>query len=378
VKHRSWLVAALLVAGCGGAAGPGGIDAAAEPKVTADGAAPDGEGAADAQGVPPDAASDVAPDRAPELPPPPAPYARPSYTTLSGTGLYADLASRKLSPQVEEFRPTHALWSDGAEKRRWVQLPPGTKVDTSTMDRWVVPIGTRFWKEFSKGGVLLETRLVERYGTGPDDYWMGAFVWKADQSDAVYLEAGQEDINGTTHDAPPQKHCGACHNGEPGRALGFSALQLSREGEGLTLDALARAGRLSDPPPAGATFHVPGDPLTAEALGYLHANCGHCHNLRGTSWPDTQMVLRLETTDTTVEGSGVWKSLVGQKLQYWRHDGFSQRVVPGDAATSAVLYRMQTRVKREAMPPLATELVDPTGVDIVTRWITSLPKPPAP
>jgi hypothetical protein len=34
------------------------------------------------------------------------------------------------------------------------------------------------------------------------------------------------------------------------------------------------------------------DPATTAALGYLHANCGHCHNQNGTSWPDTQMMLR--------------------------------------------------------------------------------------
>jgi hypothetical protein len=242
------------------------------------------------------------------------------------------------------------------------------------MDRWMLPVGTRFWKEFSIGGVLLETRLVERYGTGPQDYWMGAFVWKADQSDAVFAVDGQVDINGTSHDAPPRKHCEVCHNGEPGRALGFSALQLSRKGDGLTLDALAAQGRLSDPPPAGTSFHPPGDPIAAVALGYLHANCGHCHNLKGTSWPDTQMVLRLETGETTLETSGIYRTLVGQKLQYWRHAGFAQRVVAGDPVTSALTFRMQTRGSLDQMPPLATEIVDGIGMDLVTRWIASLPK----
>jgi hypothetical protein len=380
VKHwRTVAVAAafLLGIGCGDAAGPSGPDGAEKTGPDAASAGGD-DGAPDAGGdvgsAMADAVADAAPDLAPDLPPLPVAYPRPQYTRLSQTGLYTDIATRTLSAGLEEFHPTYTLWSDGAEKRRWIQLPPGTRVDTSDMDRWLFPIGTRFFKEFSLGGVLLETRLVERYGPNPEDFWMGAFVWNADQSDAVFVEAGQLDINGTDHDAPPQKHCGACHNGEPGRSLGFSAMQLSRKGDGLTLDALARQGRLSDPPPPGSSFHPPGDATASLALGYLHANCGHCHNLRGTSWPDTQMVLRLETSDTTLETSGVYRSLVAQKLQYWRHDGFAQRVAPGDVAASGVMFRMQARGTRDQMPPLATEIADGTGLAIVSRWIAALPR----
>jgi hypothetical protein len=319
--------------------------------------------------------AEAPPDLAPDVPPAPVPYPRPEYTLLSQAGLYQDIARRVIAAGLEEFRPTYTLWSDGADKRRWVALPPGTKVDTSDMDRWMLPVGTKFWKEFSIAGALLETRLVERYGTGPQDYWMGSFVWKADQSDAVFAENGQMDINGTSHDAPARKHCEVCHNGEPGRALGFSAMQLSRTGDGLTLDALAAESRVTDPPAAGTSFHPPGDPVAVLALGYLHANCGHCHNLKGTSWPDTQMVLRLETGDTTLEASGIYRTVVGQKLQYWRHDGFAQRVVPGDPTASALMFRMQTRGKLDQMPSLATEVVDAIGVDTITRWITSLPVP---
>ncbi len=370
-----WLIATAALLGCGSAAPTtpdGGTPGSALD--AADAAGPDtgvdAGASVDAVGAAPDA---PAPDLAPDVPAAPSPYPRPTYTLLSQTGLYADIATRQVAPGIEEFHPTYTLWSDGAEKRRWVQLPPGTKIDTSNMNRWVFPVGTRFFKEFAIGGVLLETRLVERYGTGPEDYWMGSFVWKADQSDAVFAIDGQADINGTSHDAPPQKHCGVCHNGEPGRGLGFSALQLSRKGDGLTLDALVRQGRLSDPPPAGASFHPPGDPIASLALGYLHANCGHCHNLKGTSWPDTQMVLRLELEDTVLEETGVYRSLLGQRLQYWRHDGFSQRLVPGDPAASALVFRMHARGNRDQMPPLATEIIDNTGLDIVTRWIASLP-----
>src|SRR5688572_32754644 len=38
-------------------------------------------------------------------------------------------------------------------------------------------------------------------------------------------------------------------------------------------------GILSDPPIGD--FPAPGDETTSAALGYIHANCGHCHNEHG-------------------------------------------------------------------------------------------------
>ncbi|HEY8923405.1 MAG TPA: hypothetical protein VIU64_03430, partial [Polyangia bacterium] len=317
-------------------------------------------------------------------PPPPEPYARPAYTLLSETGLFADPSSPMVSPDVVAFEPTYRLWSDGAEKRRWFRLPPGTKIDTTDMDHWTFPVGTKVWKEFSLGGVLLETRLVERYGLGPDDYWMGAFVWNAEQTDAVLAPDGQNDIAGTPHDAPSQEKCAVCHRGDVGRVLGLSALQLSRAADpskiGPTLADLAARDLLTTPPPApvpgsGAPpYGIPGDAVTVAALGYLHANCGHCHNENGTAWPDTQMVLRSVTADHDVATDAVYASVVGRKVQYWRGgpSAIMNRVTPGDPATSAIIARMMTRGTDDAMPPIATEEIDPVGLAAVSAWITSL------
>jgi hypothetical protein len=316
-----------------------------------------------------------------EVPPPPAPepYPRPAYVHLAETGLLADAATLRIAADAVAFEPTHWLWSDGANKRRWLRLPPGTRIDTTDMDHWVFPVGSKLWKEFSLDGAVLETRLIERYGDGPEDYWMGAFVWNADQTDAVLAPDGQTNINGTPHDAPREKDCGACHRGEPGRVLGFAALQLSRPTDatrvGPTLSDLTTQKLLTAPPVAGseAAFAVPGDADTVAALGYLHANCGHCHNRNGTAWPDTQMVMRLGTVERDVVSSDVYRSLVGQGLQYWRGGAITERVVAGDPGASAVVARMSTRGNDDQMPPLATEKLDPTGVAQVVSWISALP-----
>jgi hypothetical protein len=310
-----------------------------------------------------------------ELPPPPAPYARPTYVHLSETGLFDDASTLHVASDIVAFEPTYKLWSDGATKRRWVRLPPGTQIDTSDMDHWVFPVGTKLWKEFSLGGVLLETRLVERYGTGPEDYFFGAFIWNADGTDAVFAMDGQTNINGTAHDAPAQKDCGACHRGDLGRVLGLSAIQMSRDTTPPALRELSAMGWLSRPPADLHGFPVPGDAPTAAALGYLHANCGHCHNENGTSWPDTQMVLRLVVADRDAATSGVYASIVAQNVNYWRGGAITKRVDPGVPDMSALIVRMSARGSKDEMPPLATELVDADGLATVRTWIAGLPTP---
>lgn len=313
---------------------------------------------------------------------PPAPYPRPAYSSLAETGLYTDLASGELSAGVRAFEPRFALWSDGASKQRWIELPPGAQIDTSDMDRWRFPVGTRVWKTFALDGVALETRLIERYGPEPDELWMGSFVWNAEQSDATFSEAGEQDVMGTPHDAPAQERCAACHNGEPGRLLGFSALQLASpqpsadsaavEADVWNLTRLAEEQRLSAPPEPGVHYAPPGVADTAAALGYLHANCGHCHNPRGTSWPDTQMILRLDVLAGSPEETRLFQSVVGQELQYFRAAPGTLRVTPGAPEASALIARMSVRGPKEQMPPLATEAVDAEGLELVRRWIGGL------
>jgi len=348
-----------LVAACGSSAAPVADTAVLAPDAAAD-AAPDAEwpwaGMEDAH----------RPDHAMPLP-----YARPAYVHLAETGLYSDPASRALAANLLPFSPNHVLWSDGAEKRRWIALPKDTQIDSQDLDHWVFPIGTRLWKEFSRGGVRLETRLIERYGSGREDFWMGTFVWNAEQTDAVFVENGQADLLGTAHDAPAQKQCWSCHQGEPGRALGFSALQLAGAGPGMRLEALVRGDLLSHPP-TRTDFHPPGEPAVAAALGYLHANCGTCHNRNGTSWPDAQMDLRLTVDDFTPAMTAAYRTTIGQGIQAWRNPAFTTRVVAGDPDRSALMFRMKARGSKDQMPSLATEMIDPAGVELVQRWIESL------
>ena len=296
----------------------------------------------------------------------------PPYTRISETGAYADPSTGAISPWALEFTPSHRLWTDGASKRRWIILPPGEVIDTSDPDRWVVPVGTRVFKEFSLPGGRLETRLTQRVASSgrSSDWWMGAFIWNAARTEATFAEFGQDDVLGTDHDVPSQRACADCHGGEPGRVLGFSTVQLSG-GAPLSLGDLRAMGLLSAPV---ADSPVPGTPAEREALGYLHANCGHCHNPRGDAWRDTDMVLRVQVGETSVTATELYRTCVGVRTDRYRDVDY--RIVAGDPDDSCVSHRMglrdSSRWRNDQMPPLGTEIVDSTGLAAVRAWILAL------
>jgi hypothetical protein len=149
--------------------------------------------------------------------------------------------------------------------------------------------------------------------------------------------------------------------------LGFSALQLSHaasSGE-LNLEALAADGLITAA--SRAPIVLSGTDSEVAALGYLHANCGNCHN---SARPPTADHFRPRPT------LDLWltvDSLSDPRATPTYRTAIGQMVRPGAPATSPLLRRMQRDgVMVRRMPPLATEQVDTRGVAIVTRWIEDL------
>jgi len=303
--------------------------------------------------------------------------------SLSATGLYSDIGSHAVAAHAESFTPKYPLWSDGAEKTRWVYLPECAQIDTSDMDEWSFPVGTRAWKEFALDGKRLETRLVHRYGPGANDFLYATYAWNDDETDATKVDTGVENARGTEHDIPPVTACRSCHGGVPGnggtpaRYLGFSAIQLSHAGPGVTMATLSASGALTVPAPGG--FTVPGTPLEQDALGYLHANCASCHNATPDGLGFLGMSMRVSTADVAVGTTAVYTDVVNQPVTFFTGP-CTHRVAGMDVANSCVHYRMSQRgddmtINIDQMPPLATDLVDAAGLATIEAWIETLPAP---
>lgn len=319
---------------------------------------------------------------------------------LSETCLYDDIGQYLVSDQLTEFTPNYPLWTDGANKMRWVYLPPGQKIDTSDPNRWVFPKGTLFFKEFSKTipknfysmkQVKAETRLLAkvREGSGQDAWLTLAYAWDEDQKDAV-LSEGYENVLGTNHDIPTKKQCGECHRGNKDMILGFDALQLSTarawgnintippQKKVWNLDLLQQAGLLTHPfkeQPA-----IPGPIIAKNALGYMHGNCGHCHNPLGKAFKEDvkHMVLRHDVTVEQLEETQVYKTAVNQKTRNFTKVPYIAKGAQDDELAiyqSAILVRMNSLLPKNRMPQLATKEIDYAGVDAVHKWLQTLPTP---
>ena len=300
---------------------------------------------------------------------------------LSETGLYeADMQT--LASGVRAFHPQYPLWSDTAAKQRWVYLPPGATIDTSAMDYWNYPVGTKLFKEFSRDDVRVETRLLQKVDDG--EWFMMAFQWNEEQSDATAMPDGLLDASGTDHDIPSTSQCENCHKKMEDIALGFSAVQLSHAEDGLKLDDLVAEGLLSDPP--AAAIVVPGNEVERAALGYMHSNCGNCHHPRSfvSNTVDMQLWLDPAFTGSVEETASYTTSINRPSVKSLAEVGYetggeggapgleSFRVVPGNPDESVLFLRVETRITAAQMPPIGTEIVDDEGVELLRAWIEGL------
>jgi len=309
-----------------------------------------------------------------------APQAQPPRW-LSETGLFVD-GPDVPAPGVLQFAPQYPLWTDGASKRRWIWLPPGTAIDAARPDDWVFPVGTKLWKEFSFAQ-RVETRMSERLADG--SWRFAVYVWKVDGRDAeLGPDGGVRNLQvagapGRRYTVPSKSDCAACH--ESSSVLGFSALQLSPDrdplaphaepaaADALDLRTLHARGlllnlptALLDQPPRIAAV----SPVERAALGYLHGNCGHCH-------------IDPRESDSGVPLDLMFKQYVARPdcVAAVRASIFNttSRFRARDANTAeranALTLRMRSRDPRVQMPPLGTQVSDSVALSLIERWISN-------
>jgi hypothetical protein len=250
--------------------------------------------------------------------------------------------------------------------------------------------------------VRVETRILWKQGAGAADWYMMAFKWNAEQTDAVATPDGEIDASATPHDIPTQEDCNTCHRNMRDRAIGFSAIQLAYAAEAgnVTLDQLVAMGLLTVPPAAPIT--LPGNDVDKAALGYMQANCGMCHNERANVfaaklndlnlWLHAEPVANCGTTCgdlASVQTTAPYLGLVNVVNKKGNILGSTVRLTPGNIANSSVYQVMSVRdavpgmmapadaggdggVLALQMPPLGTEMSDPTGLAAMEAWIMQL------
>jgi len=295
---------------------------------------------------------------------------------LSKTGCVAAVDATKPAAGLIPFGVNAPLWSDGADKERWMALPDGKTITVGADGDFDLPAGSVLGKTFSLGSKRIETRLLVRHADGE---WAGyAYEWNDEQTDAVLLPSSKTKVVGPqTWTFPARTDCPRCHTAGAGRSLGLEIGQLngdlvytSTHRISNQLATLEHIGVLTAPlgadPSALVAYPKPfgTDPLEGRARAYLHANCSGCHRPGGGAARST-MDLRFATAFADTKTCLVTPTI----------DDFGQAnpgiIKPGAPQLSILALRVHaTDAKR--MPPLGRQLVHPQGAALVDDWIRAI------
>lgn len=328
---------------------------------------------------------------------------------LRCAGLYACWSNKTVAASRRQYSPAYVLYSDGADKTRWLYLPAGTQIDTGgndagSPDEWVFPVGTELWKEFKLAGKRVETRRL--WKASASEWVYSVWLWSDDESSATLWNAGKTLPNparpGKTYEIPAVTDCSNCHDGHTDRILSVDAWSLGAPGAtGVTLDGLKGEGRLTSWP-YGTSIASPEDSTGkfAAAQAWYYNNCGFCHRpgrpggavglyfylpvkpaLYDTSsgigsggLPDGGNGLPFGATPIYTTGVNV-ASFNGAAYPSPTY----ARIKPHDVVHSVAPLRDTIRdatgqgIAPGQMPPVLQRTVDDAGVAATTDWINALP-----
>lgn len=309
---------------------------------------------------------------------------------LSQTGAFKEIRHFLPADGLIPYDLIVPFWSDGAEKMRWISVPHG-KIKFSPTNEWDFPPGTVFVKTFELATNetnpalkrRLETRLLVCDANG--GVYGVTYKWREDNSDADLLSTNlTEPIVIQTATSmrtqmwyyPSRQDCLSCHTANAGLVLGVKARQLNREytfPSGATdneLRAWSHIGLLDTNLDEAGLKNIP--TLAAandmkrsvedRARSYLDANCAQCHRPKGTVvYFDARYITPL-AQQRLVDGS----VLIDERID-------SPRVIAPHDPWRLILYMRANTMEAFRMPPVARNTIDVQGMELMRRWIGSLP-----
>ncbi|PUA30709.1 MAG: hypothetical protein B0W54_09660 [Cellvibrio sp. 79] len=319
---------------------------------------------------------------------------------LSQTGAFINVSTVTPATHLLPFTPNSPLWSDRAEKFRWISLPKDTKIQWSAKDSWIFPEGTVAIKQFdlpvdARNPSItkrLETRLIVTKADGT--IYGVTYKWRADNSDADLLTSGdQQTFSITNADGstatqtwhyPSPADCLSCHNQASSKILGASTRQLNGNYTyaDKTENQLVRWNNLGLFSPALNNAQVGSlDKLAAlsdtsaslekRVKSYLDANCAHCHGTGngGSQWdarfntPVSQMKI-INAGTTGIRDYQADYGITAAKV-----------IAAGDVKNSILYLRDKSIDPNDRMPPIGRAIEHKEYIALLDQWITSLGTP---
>ena len=305
---------------------------------------------------------------------------------LSDFRFFTDAAATRPNPRVMPYHINTPLFSDYAEKYRFLYVPPGktaTYRDGGLID---LPVGSALIKTFGFATdlrrphddvTIVETRVMLRRAAG----WVALpYVWNADHSEALLRRGGTRvparwiDAAGQSREisysVPNQNQCKGCHAlaGEI-EPIGPKARNLN---DGTQLQALVAAGLLDRAPADAPRLPRWDDPASGtvdqRARAYLDVNCAHCHNRRGAA-SNSGLYLEYDEQDPVARGIMKTPTAAGRGS-----GGYMHAIEPGVPERSYLLFRMESLDPGIAMPELGRATVHDEAIGLLSAYIAAMPK----
>lgn len=320
---------------------------------------------------------------------------------LSAYGLFVGNGStQEPAAGVIPYDLNSPLFTDYADKFRFVKLPRGTRAEYRDDAAFEFPVGTVITKTFAYPADardpdsprrLIETRILKRDPEG----WVGLpYLWNKEQTEATLEVAGDTVdvawIDDQGHERtnnyiiPNSNQCKGCHKlGDDVVPIGPKARHLNRDfayadGVENQLAHWTRVGALTGAPPPDKAprLAVWNDPTTGSlderARAWLEINCAHCHNPAG---PARTSGLDLMASQRSPTQFGMFKTPVAAGRGAGGHD-FD--IVPGQPDKSILMFRMLSTDAGIMMPELGKRLIHEEGAELVRQWIAAMPAAPTP
>lgn len=315
--------------------------------------------------------------------------------TLAAYRLFTDAGGRRPSAGLTPYALNTPLFSDYAQKERYVFIPAGQHAPYRATGVLDLPVGSVLVKTFAypadfrrpKEQVrFIETRLLIHRTSG----WVPlTYVWNDAQTEAVLKRAGARtevaftDAKGAdvrfSYAVPNVNQCKECHSlaGEL-TPIGPKARNLNGDypyatGTENQLAHWTKAGLLNGAPaPSAAPVTPRWDDAAAStpsrALAYLDANCAHCHNPAGAA-SNSGLYLEFERGQDVARGLGKRPVAAGKASADLDFD-----IAPGEPDKSILVHRMESREPGVMMPELGRALAHEEGIALIRAYIASLPK----
>lgn len=293
--------------------------------------------------------------------------------SLSEFGFFADVAGREPVHGVHPYELNTPLWSDEADKLRYVYLPADTKIEADGEGLLKFPIGTAIIKTFAygEGGDqrYIETRVLLHRADG----WLALpYRWNEEQTEAKLALAGGRLAVATSsgeeisYRIPNKNQCKACHSvdGEV-IPIGPKARNLSTK----WLASLHEKGWLDAVPQGADTLPLWNDASAktdARARAYLDVNCAHCHRPGGGA-SNSGLDLSWEQQDAFAIGIKKPPVAAGRGA-----GGLLVSIEPGKPEKSILVHRMNSNEPGVAMPELGRSTVDDEAVALMRDWIAQM------